>query len=159
MQSIGQMSTQASHSMHSDPVKTVWTSQLRQRSASASAVAARGLADALERRKLVQLNEWQRVAPRGTPDRIHRKRAALDCAPHLVVHDDEQHWQIMHGRGVVHGGGIAEHVCAVTEDGDDEAFRPRQLGAERGASAPAQTRRGTRSEIRVGQLEGAMLGE
>jgi hypothetical protein len=37
MQSIGQMSTQASHSMHSLSVNTVCTSQLRQRCASASA--------------------------------------------------------------------------------------------------------------------------
>src|SRR5262249_5479650 len=37
MQSIGQMSTQASHSMHSEEVKTVCTSQLRQRCASLSA--------------------------------------------------------------------------------------------------------------------------
>ena len=37
MQSIGQMSTQASHSMQSWPVNTVCTSQLRQRSASLSA--------------------------------------------------------------------------------------------------------------------------
>ena len=34
MQSIGQMSTQASHSMQSAGMNTVWTSQLRQRSAS-----------------------------------------------------------------------------------------------------------------------------
>ena len=33
MQSIGQMSTQASHSMQSAPLNTVWTSQLRQRCA------------------------------------------------------------------------------------------------------------------------------
>ena len=37
MQSIGQMSTQASHSMHSLSVNTVCTSQLRQRCASANA--------------------------------------------------------------------------------------------------------------------------
>ena len=37
MQSIGQMSTQASHSMHSLGVNTVCTSQLRQRCASAKA--------------------------------------------------------------------------------------------------------------------------
>ena len=37
MQSIGQMSTQASHSMQAGAEKTVWTSQLRQRCASASA--------------------------------------------------------------------------------------------------------------------------
>jgi hypothetical protein len=35
MQSIGQMSTQASHSMHSLAVNTVCTSQFRQRCASA----------------------------------------------------------------------------------------------------------------------------
>ena len=40
MQSIGQMSTQASHSMHSLSVKTVCTSQFRQRCASLKAVAA-----------------------------------------------------------------------------------------------------------------------
>ena len=40
MQSIGQMSTQASHSMHSCVVNTVCTSQLRQRCASFHAVAA-----------------------------------------------------------------------------------------------------------------------
>src|SRR5687768_1897970 len=39
MQSIGQMSTQASHSMHSLSVNTVCTSQLRQRCASFHAVA------------------------------------------------------------------------------------------------------------------------
>ena len=39
MQSIGQMSTQASHSMHSVLLNTVCTSQLRQRSASLNAVA------------------------------------------------------------------------------------------------------------------------
>src|SRR5688572_26849756 len=39
MQSIGQMSTQASHSMHSLSVNTVCTSQLRQRWASFHAVA------------------------------------------------------------------------------------------------------------------------
>ena len=37
MQSIGQMSTQASHSMQSLSVNTVCTSQLRQRCASANA--------------------------------------------------------------------------------------------------------------------------
>jgi hypothetical protein len=40
MQSIGQMSTQASHSMHSFGVNTVCTSQFRQRCASLNAVAA-----------------------------------------------------------------------------------------------------------------------
>ena len=40
MQSTGQMSAQASHSMHSRSVKTVWTSQLRQRCASANASRA-----------------------------------------------------------------------------------------------------------------------
>ncbi len=40
MQSIGQMSTQASHSMQAASVNTVCTSQLRQRSASLKAVAA-----------------------------------------------------------------------------------------------------------------------
>ncbi len=39
MQSIGQMSTQASHSMHLVLMNTVCTSQLRQRSASLNAVA------------------------------------------------------------------------------------------------------------------------
>src|SRR5258705_14001000 len=39
MQSIGQMSTQASHSMHSLSVNTVCTSQFRQRCASFHAVA------------------------------------------------------------------------------------------------------------------------
>ena len=39
MQSIGQMSTQASHSMHLVLMNTVCTSQLRQRSASFHAVA------------------------------------------------------------------------------------------------------------------------
>src|SRR5688572_19133227 len=39
MQSIGQMSTQASHSMHRLPLNTVCTSQLRQRCASFQAVA------------------------------------------------------------------------------------------------------------------------
>src|SRR5581483_11585823 len=39
MQSIGQMSTQASHSMQTSLVNTVCTSQLRQRSASLNAVA------------------------------------------------------------------------------------------------------------------------
>ncbi len=37
MQSIGQISTQASHSMHSGAVNTVWMSQFRQRRASPSA--------------------------------------------------------------------------------------------------------------------------
>ena len=40
MQSIGQMSTQASHSMQAVSVNTVCTSQFRQRSASLKAVAA-----------------------------------------------------------------------------------------------------------------------
>ena len=39
MQSIGQMSTQASHSMHSGSANTVCTSQLRHRPASFTAVA------------------------------------------------------------------------------------------------------------------------
>ena len=37
MQSTGQMSMQASHSMHSGAENTVWISQLRQRSASLNA--------------------------------------------------------------------------------------------------------------------------
>ena len=37
MQSTGQMSMQASHSMHSGAENTVWMSQLRQRSASLKA--------------------------------------------------------------------------------------------------------------------------
>jgi len=40
MQSIGHMSTQASHSMHAGAENTVCTSQFRQRSASLKAVAA-----------------------------------------------------------------------------------------------------------------------
>jgi hypothetical protein len=40
MQSMGQMSTQASHSMHVDWLNTVCTSQFRQRWASLKAVAA-----------------------------------------------------------------------------------------------------------------------
>ena len=43
MQSIGQMSTQASHSMQSLPLKTVWMSQLRQRSASANELFAKAI--------------------------------------------------------------------------------------------------------------------
>jgi hypothetical protein len=39
MQSVGQMSTQASHSMHAGSENTVCTSQLRQRCASANATA------------------------------------------------------------------------------------------------------------------------
>src|SRR5262244_2384337 len=57
------------------------------------------------------------------------------------------------------GGGIAEHVGAVAENGHHWALRARKLGAERGAGAPTETRRGTRSEIEIWKLEGAMLEE
>src|SRR6266566_2571812 len=57
------------------------------------------------------------------------------------------------------GGGIAEHVGAVAENGHHWALRARKLGAERGAGAPTETRRGTRSEIEIRKLEGAMVEE
>src|SRR5262245_7395327 len=57
------------------------------------------------------------------------------------------------------GGGIAEHVGAVAENGRHRAARARKLGAERGARAPPETGRGTRSEIEIRKLEGAMLEE
>src|SRR5262249_43124309 len=56
-------------------------------------------------------------------------------------------------------GGIAEHVGAVAENGHHRAARARKLGAERGARAPPETGRGTRSEIEIRKLEGAMLEE
>ena|SRR6266550_486120 len=60
---------------------------------------------------------------------------------------------------MVGGGGIAEHVGAVPEDGDHLAVRARELGAERCAGAPAETGRGARSEIEIRRLEGAVLEE
>src|SRR5262249_47247327 len=57
------------------------------------------------------------------------------------------------------GGGIAEHIGAVAKNGHHRALRARKLGAERGAGAPTETRGGTRSEIEIRKLEGAMLEE
>src|SRR6516225_8114973 len=57
------------------------------------------------------------------------------------------------------GGGITEHVGAVAENRHHRALRARKLGAERGAGAPTETRGGTRSEIEIRKLEGAMLQE
>src|SRR5499427_8956711 len=57
------------------------------------------------------------------------------------------------------GGGIGEHVSAVPENGHHRALWSRKLGAERGTGAPTETRRGTRSEIEIRKLEGAMLEE
>ena len=94
---------------------------------------------------------------RGKPVRIHRPGAAIHRAPHRIVHDHEQHGQLVQGRGVMDGGGIAEHVGAVADHGHDRTFGPRQLGAERGAGAPTQTRRGARSEIEIRRVERAML--
>src|SRR6516164_10256131 len=57
------------------------------------------------------------------------------------------------------GGGIAEHVGAVAENGHHRALPACKLGAERRAGAPTETRRGTRSEIEIRKLEGALLEE
>jgi ABC-type multidrug transport system ATPase subunit len=55
------------------------------------AVTARGLADPLERRELVEVNERRPVAPRRSPASVHGEGRALDRSPHAVVHDDEEH--------------------------------------------------------------------
>src|SRR5258705_356309 len=119
----------------------------------------RRFADLLEGRQLSKRDEGRFIAPRRQPVGIHGQRAAFDRAPHPIVHDDEEDRQLVQGRGVVDGGGIAEHVGAVAEDGHHRALPTCKLGAERRAGAPTQTRRGTRSEIEIGKLEGALLEE
>src|SRR5262245_6081417 len=114
------------------------------------AVAAGGFADTLEGGKLVQLNESRVVAAHCPSLRIHGARAALDRTPHAVVHDHEQNRQLVQRRGVVYGRGIAEQIGAVAHHRDHGLVGSRQLGAERSARPPPQTRGRARPEVAVG---------
>src|SRR5215510_6413851 len=107
------------------------------------AVAACCLADLLECRQLTELNENQLVAPRCQSIGIHGARAALDRTPHRIVHDDEENGEIVQGRGMVYGSGIAEHVGAVADDCHDRTVGACELGSKRCAGPPAETGRRT----------------
>src|SRR5580693_4836454 len=52
------------------------------------AVTAGGLADRLERRQIVEVDEWRLVALCRLALRIHAQRRAAHRAPHRVVDDD-----------------------------------------------------------------------
>src|SRR6476661_7944851 len=78
------------------------------------------------------------------------------CVPHRIVHDDEENRQVVQGGSMVDGGWITEEIGAITDDGNDRSLGSRELGAERGARPPTQTRGGARTEVAVGVFEPAM---
>ena len=52
---------------------------------------------------------------------------------------------------------VAKEVRAVAKDGDHQTVGRRQLGAERGAASPAETRSGARTKIAARAVRPAML--
>ena len=122
----------------------------------ALAIAARRDADLLECREAIEAHERRLVALGGAAARVHRGREMAHGIPHRIVHDDEENRQLVQGSSMVDGDWVAEEIGAIADDGDDRSLGSRELGAKRGARAPAQARGGARAEVAVGVLESAM---
>ena len=108
-------------------------------------------------RRRIEIGEPAAVVLAGGAVLEHRHRGAAYRGVAAVVEHDGEDRQFVFARDPVANGRIAEHVGAVAQRGDDELLGRRQLGAERGAEAPAQPAGGAEREQRARLLARAMV--
>ena len=113
--------------------------------------------DFLERRRGRQIGEELAVVLARRAVLEHRERRAAHRAIAAVVEHDRQHRQVeLVGDPVAHGR-VGEHVGAVADGRDHELLRRRELGAERGAEAPAEPAGRREAVERAGLFARAMI--
>jgi hypothetical protein len=122
------------------------------------AIAPGGGADLFEGRQFVEVDQRRLVAAHRLALRVHRAGRPPHRPPHRIVHDHEQHRQVMRRGGVVERHRIAEQMRAVAQCGDDQPVGRRELRAERRPAAPAEPRGRARPEIAAREILSAMLG-